>query len=317
MKTSDTTKIICSAVLLAIICLLSSAQEEIIFSPADLEPHEDGYYKAGVWVDENEDGILEFHNGCEDYYEDDVYDDGFYDPHENHAETGEQQGFTYVNCMIMPTCEHKSTPIDPPVAVGYIQMAACLYSNTDSAILSYVQTPAITNLVSIYLETSADVSINESRKIPYNIEYSKDYGTTWEPTSLSDNVLSQGGYRVTYDGSVYFEIQEMIDASKLSTIVLRIITNDRVVEGASQGQFVKLHYLKLTADIPTSVSSINSNQSLQYRIDNHTIITNEETIQVYNLTGQLIGSGIRVTVPYSGIYLIKSNDSRVQKIVVR
>lgn len=315
MKSISTLKIL--SLMLLFTCVSIMAQEEIIFSPADLTPHQDGYYITGVYVDENEDGIMEFHNGCEDYYEDEVSDDGFYDPHENHAETGEQQGFKYVNCMIMPTCEHKGNPIDPPVALGYIQLHACLWSNTDSAIISYIQTPTVSNLVSLTLETSADVSINPSRSIPYNIEYSKDNGTTWEYTYLSDHVLTKGGSRITYDGSVYFAMEEMINASNETPIVLRIITNDRAVAGSEQGQFVKVHLLKLTAELVTSVNRIKTDQPALYQVRDHTITAVRSTIQVYNLTGQLIGSGTMVTVPHSGIYVVKLTDMTVHKVFIR
>lgn len=298
-------------------CMSIMAQEEIVFSPADLVPHNDGYYVSGVWVDENEDGIMEFHNGCEDYYEDEVSDDGFYDPHENHAETGEQQGFKYVNCMIMPTCEHKNDPIDPPVALGYIQLHACLYSNTDSAVISYIQTPPVTNLVSLTLETSSDVSINPNRSIPYNIEYSKDYGTTWEYTYLADHVLTQGGSRVTYDGSVFFAMEEMINVSKETPIVLRIITNDRAVAGSEQGQFVKVHLLKLTADLFTSVNGMKTDQPAEYQVRDLAITAVRSTMEVYNLTGQLIGCGTMVTVPHSGIYVVRLTDMTIHKVYIR
>lgn len=317
MKSHNVKKTI-AALFMMVPYLIISAQEEIILNPAELTPHTDGYYVAGVYVDENNDGVLEFHNGCEDYYEDDV-SDGFYDPHVNHAETGEQQGFTYHNCMIMPTCGHKSSPIDPPVATGYIQLHACMYSSplTDSAIISYIQTPPVKNLTSIYMETSSDVSINANRQIPYNIEYSKDNGTTWEAAYLSDVVEAQGGYRVTYDGSVNLEIQEMIDASKVGPIVLRLITNDRKVPSPMQGQFVKVHSLKLTAEKISSVDKVNTDPRINYIIENHTIKANMGSVQVFNLAGQLIGSGTQVTVPHSGIYMVRLSDSSVQKVYIK
>jgi hypothetical protein len=307
-----------SPVLIAMVLFLSAglyAQEEIILNPAELVPHQDGYYIEGVWVDEDNDGNSEFHNQCDDYFEDDM-EDGIYDPHVNHEETGEQQGFNYVNCLIMPTCEHKGTAIDPPVSTGYIQMSACLYSNTDSAIYSYIQTPPVKNLVSIYLETSSDVSINEKRQIPYNIEYSKDNGTTWENTFLGDKVAAQGGYRVTYDGSLNLEIKEMIDASKTTPIVLRIITNDREVESPNKGQFVKLHSLKLTAD-KVSTTDIMKNSNIVIKTKNHSIISENHKIEVYNIMGKFIGSGKTVSVPAQGIYLVKTGEFSVQKIWVK
>jgi hypothetical protein len=300
---------------LAIITIKLSGQEEIIFTPAELIPHDEGYYISGVEVDEDQDGNMEFHNGCEDYYEDDL-SDGIYDPHVNHEETGEQQDFKYFNCLIMPTCGHKGTSIDPPVAVGYIQISACQFSNTDSAIYSYIQSPAISNLVSIYMETSADVSINDSRKVPYNIEYSKDFGVTWENDYLMDLVENQGGYRVTYDGSEYSVIQNMIDASKVSPIIIRIITNDRSVDRPYQGQFVKLHALTVTAEKASGLNNISQNR-LYIKIQKQAIISEKGNIEVFNLMGQFIGTGDLVRVPYQGIYLVKPESGPVQKVLVQ
>ena len=167
------------------------AQTEIVFAPADLIPHQDGYYIAGVYLDLNEDGTPEFYNGCFDGYENPL------SPQDNHHESGTQQNFTYITCMIMPTCTHKGTPIEPPVPAGYIQMAPSQYLGTDSASISAVITPPVMNLHSLFMETSSDVSINDNRKIPYNIEYSKDNGLTWEWAYIQDYVAAQGGYRVT------------------------------------------------------------------------------------------------------------------------
>lgn len=231
-------------------------------------------------------------------------------------ETGEQQEFSYFNCMIMPTCDAKSTPIEPPVATGYIQIHPCLYSYTDSAVYSYVQTPPVSNLISIYLETSSDVSINEKRHIPYFIEFSKDGGDTWENTYVGDEVQEQGGYRVSYDGTVHSEILDMIDASKASPIVIRIITGDRGVEGAQQGQFVKLHSFKITAEKASSIQNTQVSD-LVLRIENRTIVSENSEIEVYNVMGQFIGTGNFVQVPGNGIYMVRSGNSPVQKILVK
>lgn len=312
MKTN--VKLITSVTVL-VTCFTLMAQEKITLTPSELIPHEEGYYSTGIQIDENQDGIMEYHNGCDDYYEDDL-SDGIYDPHVNHEETGEQQGFKYVNCMIMPDCEPKGSPIEPPVATGYIQMCACQFSNTDSAIYSYIQSPAISNLVSIYMETSADVSTNDSRKIPYNIEYSKDLGTTWEPAYLRDNVFAQGGYRITYDSSKSSAVKKMVEASKSGPIVLRIITNDRAVDPPYQGQFVNLHALTITAERASSLNNISQNE-LKIKIQNQTIISENGTIKVYTIMGQFVGTGNQIQVGHQGIYLVKPEFGPVQKILVK
>jgi hypothetical protein len=299
--------------ILGIAAISAFAQTEIIFNPAELTPHEDGYYKAGVYVDENQDGVDEFHNGCDDYYEDEDYiKDGFYDPSWMHQETGDQQSFKYFDCLIMPTCEYKGDGIDPPVATGYIQMHACMYSGTDTAKYSYVQSPPVSNLESIYMETSSNNS-TDNRDVVYNLEYSKDLGATWENTYFQDKIITQGGLRVTYDGSVNLEIKEMIDASKVSPIVIRVITNDR--EATPTGQFIKLHSLKLTAVFASSIQSVNYSE-LVLRTEDLTIISEKQKIEVYNIMGQYIGTGNYVEVPLHGIYMVKPKNGPVQKILV-
>lgn len=300
-------------IILCIMGISAFAQNEIVIDPSKFIPHDDGYYIAGVWVDENDDGQDEFHNKCDDYYEDEDYiKDGFYDPNWMHQETGDQQSFKYFNCLIMPTCDSKGTPIDPPVATGYIQMHACMYSGTDTAKYSYIQSPPVANLVSIYMETSSNNS-TDNRDVVYNIEYSKDLGTTWENTYFQDKIITQGGHRVTYDGTVNLEIQEMIDASKVNPIVLRIITNDRAA--TPQGQFINLHSLKLTGTLSTSIQSVKYSDVV-IRTENLTILS-ESDIEVYNVMGQFIGSGKHIEVPAYGIYMIKPENGPVQKILVK
>lgn len=301
--------------ILAFIGMIAFAQEEIEFIPSELTPSDTGYYVQGVWVDEDENGIDEFHNKCDDYWEDEDYiKDGFYDPHVNHEETGEQQDFKYFNCMIMPTCDSKGTPIDPPVATGYIQMSACMYSNTDSAIYSYIQAPPVSNLVSIYLETSANISTN-NKDIVYNLEYSKDNGSNWESTFFKDKIANQGGYRITYDGSVNPEIKKMIDDSKVSPIVIRIITNDR--NAGIVGEYVKLHALKLTAERASSIQPLASEITPGFKINDLTVISNDKPLKVYNLSGQIVGSGKFVTVPSTGIYFVRTSENSVQKVFIK
>lgn len=307
-------------VLLTALSALSSpiqAQEEIIFSPADLIPHEEGYYITGVWVDENEDGIPEFHNQCDDYYELVPQD-----PQLNHVETGTQQDFTYMKCMIMPDCGPKGTPIDPPVTTGYIQIAPCYYMGTDSASISCILTPGLRNLVSMTLETSSDVSINDSRYIPYFLEYSIDNGVTWEPSFVQDQVATQGGYRITYDtdNTEHVSFRDMINASKETPIVIRLITNDVTIERPYKGQFVKVHYIKILAEKVTESSNagqtLHSGQRVFFRVYDHTIVSLKDPLKVYNTLGQLAGSGMRVTLPHSGIYVVRSEQGRTQKVYI-
>jgi hypothetical protein len=285
------------------------SQTEIIFDPSALIPHEDGYYISGVEVDENEDGIMEFHKGCEDYYENPL------SPQDNHHETGTQQDFSYVNCMIMPTCEPKGTPIEPPVANGYIQMAPGLYLGTDSASMSTITTPPLSNIISMTMETSSDVSINDTRKIPYNIEYSKDFGTTWEETYIQDYVATQGGYRIIYNTEHSLEFDEMIQASNSSPILIRISTNDKSIERPLGGQYVKVHSIKILAEKASAIKTNFTDNNNLY-INDRTVFSNEKML-IFNTNGQLVGSGQTVNVPVQGIYMVLFDNGNTQKIIIK
>lgn len=295
-------------------------QQEITLDPTTLTPADDGYYIGGVMLDTDDDGTEEFYNGCTDHYEynisDGYPDEGWYNVTLNHKETGTQQDFYYHNCMIMPDCEAKGTPIDPAMRAGYIQMHACVYSGTDSAIISYIQSPAIVNLTSFTIETSADVSLNDNRNVVYNIEYSKDGGTTWEATYLMDALDAQGGYRVTYDGETYLEIQEMLDASTEGPIVMRLITNDRAVDRPNKGQFVKLHSWVLNAEIPSNIET-ELNEVLTFNINGRLVSSESGNLSVFNPIGQLVGEGMVVEVPKSGIYIVRDNNNKTQKVFIK
>ncbi|MBN2274216.1 MAG: hypothetical protein JXR41_01605 [Bacteroidales bacterium] len=287
------------------------SQNEIFFNPAELIPHEDGYYIAGVNLDLDQDGNLEFYSGCFDAYE------NFLSPQDNHHESGTQQNFTYINCMIMPTCTHKGTPIEPPVPDGYIQMAPSLYLGTDSASISAIISPAIMNLQSLFMETSADVSINDQRMIPYNIEYSKDNGLTWEITYIQDYVEAQGGYRVTYDSQSHLEFEEMINASKTDPVVIRISTNDVNIERPLKGQYVKIHSMKLTADIASSITDVKVDDCLSDLMVKNRTLSARHPVKVYDIMGRYVNSGQTIEFPSEGIYIVFLTNGKSKKLLVK
>ena len=294
--------------------IICYAQDEIIFLTSELEPHEEGYYKTGVWVDEFNNGVLVHHDSCEDYYE------NYLAPQDNHVETGKQQDFEYITCMIMPDCPPKGTPIDPPVANGYIQMAPGLNLGTDSASISAIISPPVRNLVSMTLETSSDVSINENRKIPYNIDYSTDNGLTWsESVFITDYVGTQGGYRVTYDNAHSPEFLYMITESASTPIRLRISTNDVSLDRPVKGQYVKVHKITIIADLElVGIESVKKQEKLNITVRDKIVISEDnEIINVYNNTGQLIGKGISIYIENPGIYFVKSENKKTEKIFIK
>jgi hypothetical protein len=276
------------------------AQEEIILDPFLLTPDPEGYYVAGVWKDKDDNGEDEFYNECIDEYSD-----------SHHNESGMQQGFTYHNCMIMPTCypkdadaDHSLAEIDHPE--GYIELTKTLYHGTDSAVEGYIISPPVEHLVSIYLETSPDVSSSASRHIYYYIEYSKDNGATWEFAYIKDETVSKKGDAHTYDGSLFLQFEDMKNASNEGPILLRIMSDD---------QRVKIHYLKIVADASSAVQHIRNDVQL-LRIEDNIIYSELGEIEVFSITGRFIGKGPSVVISENQIYIVKSKNGAVRKIIV-
>ncbi|MBN2275970.1 MAG: hypothetical protein JXR41_01615 [Bacteroidales bacterium] len=291
---------------LAAIGLVIFAQEDIILDPAALIPADTGYYIGGVYKDKDQDGTDEFYNGCVDEYGD-----------ASHNESGVQQGFTYNLCMIMPTCWPKDAVDDHDLAEiehaeGYIELTKSKYPGTDSAQLGYIISPPLQNLVSLYLETSPDVSSNDSRHIYFWVEYSKDYGATWEMSYIQDETISKAGDSRTYDGSVYLEFEEMKTASTEGPIVIRIMSTPQ--ESPPGPQRVKIHYLKIVADKASAIQPVTIDCP-EIKILNNTIYNEDNTIEVYNMLGQFIGRGRSVQVP-DGIYIVKTPEGSTQKVFV-
>lgn len=275
------------------------AQDEFILDPAQLIPADTGYYIGGVWKDLSDppDGVPEFYNQCYDAYGD-----------ANHNESGTQQGFTYVKCMIMPTCtsKHPETTI---VKTGYIEIGKTKYVGTDSARLCYIISPAIMNLTEIYLEVSPDVEPNDQRHIWYYIDYSTDGGETWvETTYIQDETLSKDGDLHTYDGSLYYQFDEMKTASQAGPILLRLMSGE---------QRVKVHYYRIKASEPINNSVIPIREDrINFKVYENTIFANHGKVVVYNLLGQIVGRGESVYVP-DGIFIIKTSDGIIHKVYVK
>ena len=287
-----------------------TAQQDIIFDPAELIPADTGYYIGGVYKDKNEDGIDEFYNLCVDEYGD-----------SHHWEFGVQQGFTYNDCMIMPTCwpkdavdDHSLAEIDHPE--GYIELTKSKYPGTDSAKMGYIISPAIENLVSLTLETSPDVSYNDQRSIVFWVEYSTDNGETWEASYIEDDTRSKKGDARTYDQSIV-EFGDMITASTQGPIVIRIMSKP-LIEDSYTSQRVKVHWLKIVADPSTeSAEPVPYSNPRHIRVFKRTISASGETIHVFNITGQYLGYGRSVTVKDAGIYIVRTESGAAHKVFVK
>jgi Neuraminidase (sialidase) len=288
------------------ICLY--AQQVIILDPSTMVPADTGYYIGGVNKDKNGDGVDEFYNGCVDEYGD-----------SDHRENGKQQGFTYNKSMIMPDCwpkdaidDHSKAKIDH--AEGYIQLTKSKYPGTDSASLGYIICPAVEELVNLSLEVSPDATRTNERPIDWWIEYSKDNGATWENTYLQDGLPvsdKKYGEEHFYDGSTFLEFEEMKTASKTSPIVLRIMSRPQTE--AYTAQRLKVHYIEINAKSVSVRNVIADTEKI--RVSNNVISVEDGSIEVFNLLGQFMGSGMSVSVK-SGVYIVRFESGKTQKILV-
>jgi hypothetical protein len=281
------------------------AQKDTVYTldPATLIPSETGYYVLGA--SKVVDGSTVTYNGCVD-----AYGDG------NFAEDSTQQGFTYQNCMLMPTCIAKGTPTVP---TGFIGLGKSKYLGTDSAHLCYIESPQLSNLDSIYMQTSSDVSVNSNRTIPYLIEYSRDNGVSWsEDYWIKDVVATQGGYTVTYKygGNGSTDINAMVDSSKVGNIRLRVSS----VDVSSGGQRVFVHNIKIYAktviETTTGITSVTSADNTSFTISGNTITAEKGVLTVYNVLGVTVGSGSSVSVSGSGVYIVKTANGKTKKIFI-
>lgn len=168
------------------------------------------------------------------------------------------------------------------------------------------------------METSSDVSVNDKRTIPYNIEYSKDNGKTWEASYILAHVAAQGGYKVTYtEDGLFPAFADFKTASNAGSIVIRISTNDHTVLGSENGQYVNIHRLVITADLVADYISKINNRNLSFTLHERTIVAHSAPIKVLNTLGQVIGSGYTVKVPCSGLYIVQSSNNQIHKIIIQ
>lgn len=283
------------------------AQETVTYTlvPSELDPADDGYYEAGVEVDENDDGVMEFHNKCEDYYGD-----------SHHNESGTVEGFTYGGAMIMPTCEGKGTPPEG-WPTGYIQLTKHKYSGTDTASFGYIETPSITNLQSLEVKVGTDVSINNSRQIHMMIESSLDGGETWdEGFFINQQLTNQGGDVHLYmAGGESAEFNEIVASSLEGPIKLRILSWP--APGADQGQRLKIFGVELVAS-PGEVTAVGDELEIRpsFEVVNSAFVATKGNLSVYTITGILIGSGKSVQIQEIGLYVVKPDQGSAQKVFI-
>lgn len=304
------------------------SQVEFTLQSSELIPHDEGFFLGGVSYDFNGDGLDEFINGCPGDFDFEDYErrnpaEVTYDLH---TESGEQFGFTYKNCMILPVCEAKyPSELEPALSSGFIQMRPLIDTTDTDLMYSYILSPEISNLQSITMETSADVSIQPDRRlIPYNIEYSIDGGETFvQDYYISDVVAAQGGYRVTYDAETNEDFAQIQSDSKTKNVILRFVTNvDNSNLGAYKGQYVKVHKIVVVADsaMTTSGEIILSNAptllSDPILIRNGYASVESGTVTAYTISGQFIGSGDSVKLG-KGLNVLTTNSGFRKKVFIK
>lgn len=324
-----------------LLCNLCFAQTEFSFIASELTPHADGFYIGGQTYKWDRAPEAFLANGCpgetingreidpEDYERRDPQNVTY----ELHNEQGEQQGYTYVNGMILPDCNQKyisdEEQVDPQVATGFIQLHPSIDQNTDetkdkdSLKLSYIKSPLLSNLQSMTVETSADISIQPDRRyIPYLVEISLDSGLTWKLIPyIADEVSIRSGYRAIYD-ETNLDFKEMMDLSVQQNVMLRLITNfdDPDLE-AYKGQYLNVHKIVILADSAKApdpnVVLFNDDLIVNpIRVKNRRIFVDAGVLHVYSLSGQYYGGGQSVYVR-PGLYVVTTEEGARKKISIQ
>lgn len=294
------------AVLMAFVSGGAFAQEEITHTlvPSELQPAQDGYFLAGREVEINGEMVLK--KGCDDNFGDN-----------DHHESGTQQGFTYGNAMIMPTCMAKGTsPENWPT--GYIQLTKHTYPGTDSAKFGYIISPELTNLKSLEIKVGTDVSINPSRSIWMIVESSLDGGETWNGFYIEQELTNQGGDLLFFEADGESpNFNAIVGDSKTGPILLRIATWP--APGEDKGERLKIFGVEIVAE-EGGITPVNDEIYTQkfFEVSNKTITANLGNITVYKITGARIGFGRKVTIPSSGLYIVKSEEKGIaRKVFIR
>ena len=308
-----------------------AADTTIVMDPADFTPHDDGYFLAGVDKDLiGDDGVTEHYSGCEDAYGD-----------AEHKESGTQNGWMYDSVIIFRGCSTDPGVVDDavkgtqpeenwPEVGNMIQLGKHKYALTDSASFSALVSPAFTSISSLTVKVSTDVSINNSRTIWMMIEASKDGGETWEyldnpngTAFIHQQLTNQGGDIHTYTaggGNAGFE--EIVAASNAGAIQLRIIAFPPPFTDAN-GERLKIWEVTIQGktvpeEIVTVLAADNLKAEPAFVIrDGEFIAAKGQTLNVYTLSGVLIGSGERIPACDKGLFIVRTNDGESKKIYLK
>lgn len=306
----------------------------IVMDPGMFIPADTGYFVAGVYKDLDGDGIDEFYNGCYDAYGD-----------ADHREDGVQHGWEYENVIIFRGCEMvadddviKGTQPEEnwPTEGNLIQVTKHKDALTDSASFGYIASPAFTNLESLTVKVSTDLSINASRQIWMLVEASLDEGETWEYIDNPDGeafvlqqLTNQGGDIHTYTAGSSAEFDAIIAASQAQAIQLRFMPIPPPFSDTDAVNGERLNFWEITIDAQTAPGTGGGNgggplattpsvkvEPFVIR-DQSFVSTQGKDLHVYTMSGVLIGKGQRVPICEGGLYIVRTLDGDTRKIFIK
>ncbi|MEO9477066.1 MAG: hypothetical protein ABJG41_16090 [Cyclobacteriaceae bacterium] len=335
-----------------------SAQETFQFIGSEVEPLDEGFYVGGAtyrWGSSPQSPTEFLANGCpgetingyvidpEDYErryqstgtcEDNP--DGICVSFDLHNETGMHNGWSFMNVMILPDCNHKfyddEIQIEPQVSTGFVQLRPLLDTSAVSLQQSHIMSPYLRNVQSLVIEASADVSVRDSRQTPFFVEYSLDSGATFvQDFYIYSYVQTQSGTRLSYDDSDP-DFAQMMDDSEDKNIIFRITTNyDDNDLKKDKGQIINIHKIEIVADSAfidseepdpdpdpdpkDPLSTLNPDKD-DITITNGIISAGGIELTVYTISGRFVGRGEAVRAQ-KGLYIITTDTGIRRKILIQ
>ncbi|MEQ8241098.1 MAG: thrombospondin type 3 repeat-containing protein [Cyclobacteriaceae bacterium] len=215
----------------------------MVLDPGTFDPDPTGYYLTGVVkiVNDCDRNNEQRYGGCDDAY-------GGAD----HDEYGTQNGWTYGKAIIFHDCSgpgvnqvnacggkigsadkyHDSHPDGWDTTEDFLRLAKHTYFDTDSASFGYIISPAFTNLKSLKIASTSDISRQEgNREIVIMVEASFDGGQSWHYVDIVGDawvehiVQNQAGDIASFtDGGGSAGFQEIVDGSKeADSTLIRIL----------------------------------------------------------------------------------------------
>ncbi|MFT2011592.1 hypothetical protein ACMA1I_23180 [Pontibacter sp. 13R65] len=317
MKLKITKKIAASFLLvlgLSGAAFAQNEEKEFFLNPKEIPPQEQGYMLTGVVKDgKTFKGCGEGDNGNGTEHNAPI-----------HNENGAQGGFTFEHVSIMtPNCNGKGTP-DPGFPTGYIQLRefaewqAYVDEIEGEYTISNITSGQVTNIKSLTILAGSDVSINANRSVVFGVEVSEDGGETWE-YYMQQILRDQGGRTYEYTaGGDNPNFNAIATLSQEKPIMIRIIPWKGTLSQDNRGQRLKVHGVKLVATeaVTSSREEIAKNEPF-FEIEKNSFIAKKEALKVYNMVGALVGAGKNVTVPGSGLYIVRSENGLSRKVFLQ